>query len=296
MLKATELEELLDLLLFRPAAFVLVKLVQPTRITPNQITALSLVLGLASGWCFWQGTTGFYLTGSILLFLTNVFDCADGMLARLRASCSVLGYILDGLVDYLTHFAVLVGLLHGLAVQTGQPELYWLLSVPVVVSFAWWCAMVDGFRNEWLDLVYGRRRNPQLELEQLREQARHWQDEGSHRGQRVLIRLYAGYAGFWFKSEGDRSRALPPGVDLVRWQRARRPILRMAVLTGPTMHLFLIMVAGATDRMQWYVWFVLVFGTLWGLMVLALRAVVDRRLAAAGGEGASSESSVAGRG
>jgi len=40
MLKATELEEGLDLILFRPFAFLLVKLVQPTSITAQPIPQL----------------------------------------------------------------------------------------------------------------------------------------------------------------------------------------------------------------------------------------------------------------
>ncbi len=82
MLKATEVEEGLDLILYRPLAFGLVKAVQPTPITPNQITFASLIMGLASGYCYWQGTPQYLLWGAILLFLTNLFDCADGMLAR----------------------------------------------------------------------------------------------------------------------------------------------------------------------------------------------------------------------
>ncbi len=41
MLKATELEEGLDLILFRPFAYLLVKIFQPTSVTPNQITLIT---------------------------------------------------------------------------------------------------------------------------------------------------------------------------------------------------------------------------------------------------------------
>ena len=47
MLKAPELEEILDLVLFRPVAFVLVKLLQPTPITPNHVTLFSFLPGRA---------------------------------------------------------------------------------------------------------------------------------------------------------------------------------------------------------------------------------------------------------
>jgi len=271
MLKATELEEGLDLVLFRPFAFVLVKLFYPTPVTPNQITLISLLLGLMSGFCFWQGTAAWVLAGAVFLFLTNVFDCADGMLARVRESSSVIGYILDGMVDYITHIVVFVSILHGLSVQTGRPGFIWGIGVPAGISFAWWCAMVDRFRNQWQDRVYNKRNDPLEEVRQLREISNGWKAEGSHSGQRLLITFYTFYVSLWYSGPVHRPAVDCRGPFLEKWKQRRKPIMRMAIFTGPTMHLFLIMVAGVINRMEWYVWFALVFGTMWGALVLALK-------------------------
>ena len=75
-------------------------------------------------------------------------------------------------------------------------------------------------------------------------------------------------------------------IPLDTWMAARRPILFMAALMGPTMHLFLIMMAGVFNKLDWYLWFALVFGTSWGLVVLTIRAAIDRRLAARFAKGA----------
>ncbi len=279
MLKGPELEEGLDLVLFRPLAFGLVKLAQPTFITPNQITFVSLLLGLASGVCYWQGTPQFFLWGSALLFLTNLFDCADGMLARVRGTNSLTGYLFDGLVDYTTSTAVLVGMLHGLSVYTGRPMLVWLVGVPASLSYAWWCAMVDRFRNEWLDKVYGRRRDPQVELAEMREEIAK-APAGSHRWDRVLIWAYGVYVKLWYSAILPDPHGPGAGVPLEAWRRARKPILQAAIILGPTMQLSLMMLAGATNHVDWYFWFSLVFGTTYGLSVLTWRTLVDRRLAA----------------
>ncbi len=271
MLKATELEEGLDLILFRPFAFVLVKIFQPTPITPNQITLISLVLGLIAGFCFWQGTAGWVLTGAIFLFWTNVFDCADGMLARVRGTSSVIGYILDGMVDYITHIVVFVSILHGLTVVTGNPGYIWAIGIPAGLSFAWWCAMVDRFRNQWQDKVYNKRTDPAEEVRELREIAGGWKAEGSHPGQRMLITFYTFYVSLWYTGAGHSKPIECDGPLLDMWIKLRRPITRMAIFMGPTMHLFLIIVAGLTDKLLWYVWFALVIGTLWGLVTLALK-------------------------
>ncbi|MEZ4388001.1 MAG: CDP-alcohol phosphatidyltransferase family protein [Candidatus Krumholzibacteriia bacterium] len=285
MLKARELEEVLDLAVFRPAAYGLVKLVQPTTLTPNQLTAVSLVLGLGAGACYWQGSPGFLLAGAILLFLTNLFDCADGMLARVRGTSSLTGYLFDGLVDYSTNTAVLIGMLHGLHAHSGRTDFIWLVGVPGGLSYAWWCARVDRFRNEWLDKVYGRRRDPRVELAEMRRVATAYPVE-THIWDRILIRAYGLYVKLWYSAPSPRAACPCEGIPLETWVRARRPVLQAAVLLGPTMHLSLMMAAGATDRLAWYFWFSLVVGTTWGLAVLAWRVAVDRRLAAGPARGA----------
>lgn len=275
MLKARELEEPLDVYLYRPLAFLLVKVLALGRITPNQVTLAALVPGLAAAWCFWQGTPAGLLAGAILLFVTNVLDCADGMLARVRGATSLTGYILDGLIDYIIQVSVFVSLLHGLAVQLGDARLSWLVGVPAGLSFAWWSAMVDRLRGEWLERVYDRRRDPHQELAALQAQAALWRREGTHRLDRLLTCCFALYVRLWYGPH-CQSHLLASDEPLPLWRRRRQPLLRLAVLMGPTMHLTLIMAAGILGRIDWYLWTALVFGTSWGLSVLLLRAIVDR--------------------
>ena len=275
MLKAPELEEPLDVVVFRPLAFVLVKVLALSRTTPNQVTLAALVPGLASAWCFWQGTSGGFFAGAVLLFATNVLDCADGMLARARGSSSLTGYILDGLVDYIIQGTLMVCLLHGVAAHLGDPLLVWLVGVPAGLSFAWWSAMVDRIRNEWLERVCGRRRDPHAELAELQAGAEAWRRDGTHRADRLLIRFFAAYVRLWYTAP-RRLQLFESDEPTALWRQRRRHLLRMAVLMGPTMHLSLIMAAGVLGHPEWYLWTALVFGTTWGLTVLALRAIVDR--------------------
>ena len=45
-LKAIEIEEILDLVFYRPLAFFFVKLIYKTNITPNQLTLAAMFIGL----------------------------------------------------------------------------------------------------------------------------------------------------------------------------------------------------------------------------------------------------------
>jgi hypothetical protein len=295
MLKALELEEPLDVFLYRPLAFLLVKALALGRITPNQVTLASLIPGFASAWCFWQGTPAGYLAGAILLFATNVLDCADGMLARVRGTSSLTGYILDGLVDYIIQVTLIISLLHGLVVQFGDPRLSWFMGVPAGLSFAWWSAMVDRLRNEWLERVYDRRRDPHQELAGLQQQTAVWRQEGTHRVDRLLVGMFAIYVRLWY-GRCCQGYLLASNEPLSLWKQRRLPLLRMAVWMGPTMHLTLIMVAGVLGRPDWYLWTALVFGTIWGLSILLLRVIADRSpLFLAPREARSASSSARGR-
>jgi phosphatidylglycerophosphate synthase len=92
----------------RPVAAVLVSTVKDTRITPNQITLLSFVVGIASAVLLvaLRGHVGLIIAVAVYQ-LSYVLDCADGMLARWRGIASPAGHLLDFLMDELKAFAIL---------------------------------------------------------------------------------------------------------------------------------------------------------------------------------------------
>lgn len=86
----------------RPPAAVVVYLMRNTRVTPNQITFLSAVVAAAAAAMFalLPGHAGLVIA-AVVYELSFVLDCADGQLARLRKISSVLGHMLDFLMDEL---------------------------------------------------------------------------------------------------------------------------------------------------------------------------------------------------
>ncbi|PIQ95998.1 MAG: hypothetical protein COV67_11900, partial [Nitrospinae bacterium CG11_big_fil_rev_8_21_14_0_20_56_8] len=91
-----------------------------TPLTPNQITFISLVMGLASAVLFFQGGYTMMLAGAILLQLSAWVDCTDGEIARLRFQESPFGGELDIIADNIVHFAVFFGIGMGLYFETGN--------------------------------------------------------------------------------------------------------------------------------------------------------------------------------
>ncbi|MFE0423740.1 CDP-alcohol phosphatidyltransferase family protein [Streptomyces sp. NPDC058953] len=80
-----------------------------TRITPNQLTYLMVVVGVIGGAALLiPGITGAIL--AVLLFqIYLLLDCVDGEVARWRKQTSVTGVYLDRIGHYLCEAALLVG-------------------------------------------------------------------------------------------------------------------------------------------------------------------------------------------
>ena len=70
-LKMTEVEEFFDLFFYRPLAFILVKSVYRTNITPNQLTIAAICMGIIAG-CLYAGGPGYYTYGAICFALYNI--------------------------------------------------------------------------------------------------------------------------------------------------------------------------------------------------------------------------------
>ncbi|WP_344320203.1 CDP-alcohol phosphatidyltransferase family protein [Streptomyces macrosporus] len=80
-----------------------------TRITPNQLTHLMVVAGVAAGAVLLvPGPVGAILA-ALLIQLYLLLDCVDGEVARWRKQTSITGVYLDRVGHYLAEAALLVG-------------------------------------------------------------------------------------------------------------------------------------------------------------------------------------------
>lgn len=128
----------------RPVGRLLSRVLIHTPVTPNQVSVVSILIGIFSGFQFARGTPSSALLGAILLQLSAVIDCIDGDIARVVFKESRLGRWLDLVGDQFVHLAVFAGIPLGLYRQ--GLEAPWLalgLScvVGVLLSFA---AVVRG--------------------------------------------------------------------------------------------------------------------------------------------------------
>lgn len=86
-----------------------------TPATPNQVSALSLAIGLVAVWCFWHATAASATVGVLCYMLACIVDHSDGELARLTFQESRFGAHLDWGIDTIIHS----GLVLAMAVSSG---------------------------------------------------------------------------------------------------------------------------------------------------------------------------------
>jgi len=93
---------------------VIVKPLQATPVTPNQLTALRLVAGLAAAGLLAVGTAPQIHWAGGLFIASMLLDRADGDLARITGRTSPRGHTYDLIADALCNTLVFVGLGFGL--------------------------------------------------------------------------------------------------------------------------------------------------------------------------------------
>ena len=95
-------------------------------VSANQITAVSLLAGLASGWCMMQGDRTWGIIGGVLLVICYVLDNCDGEIARLKNQTSRFGMHFDTFVDASVHTFFFAALGIGVRETTGEDAWLWL--------------------------------------------------------------------------------------------------------------------------------------------------------------------------
>lgn len=100
-------------------------------LTPNQVTLISITLGVAAAACFATGDRPWMVLGGVLIYFAFVFDCVDGQVARYARKFGVLGAWLDATFDRFKEYVVFAGLAVGWVVS-GNGDDIWILALAAI--------------------------------------------------------------------------------------------------------------------------------------------------------------------
>jgi hypothetical protein len=267
-LKAVEVEEIFDLILFRPLAFLFVKATFSFNLTPDRVSVAALLIGSSAGILFGFGDLTFFALGGVLYFISNVLDCADGQIARMKKNGTKVGRIIDGVVDYVVSTFVFVGIGIGLTNQFHNHEsnlwgnaylnlnpvgYIWLISILGGVSSAIQAIYFDFYRNKFLEIVYGKASNIIEEISEYEAEKKRFEENpgSSNIFERFLVNVYLRYSNLQLKIQQDHEEnhnhnKPNPKVYYVN----NKLLLRLWSFIGSTTHIALCVACAWANNME----------------------------------------------
>jgi hypothetical protein len=260
--KAREVEGIVDLYFYRPLGFRLAEFFARLKITPSQVTFIGACFGIAAGHLYFYWNLAANVVGMVFHVVANLFDNADGQLARLLNQKNRKGRIIDSLVDHVIFLNIYVHL--ALRCLNGGASLAVIaLAIAAGISHAFQGAAADYYRNAYLYFVKGRSRADWDSSRVLQDdyQQVSWRTNGWNKF------LLATYLNFTRQQEllSPRLRQLRDlterrfvaGVpDSLRqlYRAAARPLLRLWGLLMTNTRMFFLFLFLFIDRPSWYFW------------------------------------------
>jgi phosphatidylglycerophosphate synthase len=259
-LKDTAVEEIVDLFIFRPIAFVVVKLIYRLPVTPNQLSFLSIIAGIAAGVYYAMGDERSFFYAGILYALSHVLDCCDGMVARLKKNGTLIGRIIDGWADYITSVAVYVGLLIGLhngSFQLGFSP--WVLMAPASFSLFIHCMMVDYYRHEFMAHALGKNQSVREDMKFFVGELERLNKEKGRYVEKIMIIFYLGYTKLQLKENGPKQKYTPG-----RYYESNRVLLMLWNWIGAT-HIAVLVLASLLYNPMIFFYYIIGLANVWML-------------------------------
>lgn len=269
-LKLLEIEELLDVAFYRPLAFAFVKSIYKTSITPNQITCIALTFGIVGGSLLSVSTPQASIAAAILILCSIVFDCADGMLARLKKNGSPFGRALDGLADYIVGVTIYISIAIGYAGHEHATALI-LLTVAAAISNSLHAVLVDYYRLRFVEYT---RLSDTAVVSTSSEESKEITQKG------ILEQFIAIIDAKYAKAQRMITRR-STNNQLVRgeeYYRKNKTILRYWTYLGTSTQLTSLVVCAFIHRIDVYLYGVIIVGNLYAIALSIIQSRIDAQL------------------
>lgn len=233
-LKMAEVEEVIDIILYRPLAFILVISVYNTKIKPDHLTLAAMVMGILGG-CFYSfGSNSGCIIGAMFYLLFNILDCSDGQLARIKRNGTPVGRLLDGVADYIAAIAIYSGIAIGYSNSTEQPSFLVILLALSGISIIVQESLVDYFRTRFLDVVLKRKNTFE---EGIAEYKAEYETIKNHKGKwfhKKIVFIYLTYSQLQRNLTARKKKIKYFNASPEDYFKKNRIIIRFWVLMGPS--------------------------------------------------------------
>ncbi len=276
-LKHMVFDETLTLYILRPIAFIFVKLLYPTSITPNQVSLMSIFVGMLSGYFFSRGDVTSYFIAGALYFFCLVLDCVDGMIARLKKNGTPVGRIVDGFADYIVGISVYVGLAIGFSKGIVSID-FWPYNPTILLwiaaaSHIFHAMIVDYYRVEFMShglgkvtSVWDERRIFIEEMDRIKHLPGKWLDK-------ILIAVYLGYSHLQIFRLDEKEQ-----YNKRAYYKSNKLMILLWFWIGPTAHVFVLIIAAILFRPIVYFAFTIGLANIYMLVLWIIQVKIKQRL------------------
>lgn len=273
-LKLAEVEEVIDLFLYRPLAFLLVKSIYKTKITPDQLTLGAIILGLTGGFFYAIGLPQSSAIGATFYILFVIFDCSDGQLARLKKTGTKIGRLLDGIADYIVVAAIYVGLAIGYPQKGGQPSTLLIILALSGASITIQSLLVDYYRTRFLDIVLNRTNTFKDGINGYRTEYIKIKNQKGKWLEKYVILIYLIYSKIQRNIIGRKKRESSIIASPQDYYNKNRAMIRLWLIMGPSAIRTWLIVCSFIGRFDIYFWV-----TIAGFNILAIiLGMIQRRI------------------
>ncbi len=251
-LNLIEVEELFDLIFYRPLAAIFIKIIYPTNLTPNQITTIALIIGVIGGTLYVFDTHFYLIIAATLLIIYDILDCSDGQLARLKKNGTFFGRILDGVSDYFVSTAIYLGIGFGFATNSDNPLFYWGLVILAGVTNAVHSITLDYYRSRFLDYALDRESTLGDNLREFEEELHRNKEAGSNIFKSLITWLYLKYSKLQLKLSQSSIETETKKYDRDDFVKKHKRIIHLWTYIGPTSELTFLIVSSYFNRLDIY--------------------------------------------
>jgi len=199
--KSREIEGFLDLHFYRKVGFQLARFFAWAGFTPNGVTVLGTLIGIAAGHLYFYRDLATNIVGMCLHVFANAMDNADGQLARLTKRHSPSGRVLDGIGDNLIYWSVYLHLCLRYLAEGGSYGI-WVVALLAGLSHRLQSEAAEFCRDAYLRFAVGKLDSLELASDlRPRYKTVTW---SNHFSRKLLLKLHLSYV-----AEQER---LCPGV------------------------------------------------------------------------------------
>ena len=275
-LKHMIFDETLTLYILRPIAFIIVKLLYSTNVTPNQVSYTAIFVGLISAFFFSMGTLTSFLIGGILYFFILVLDCVDGMIARLKKNGTPVGRIIDGFADYSIGILIYIGMGMGLdkgIVPIEFPISHWWLLVIASISHIIHAMLVDYYRGEFMAHGLGRDTSTWEANEKFNNELAEIKHEKGRIFDKFLIALYLGYSRLQLFKLKEKEI-----FNKDQYFQKNQLLIKLWFWIGPTAHIFALIIAAILFRPGIYFIYTIGVANIYMIILWIIQVKVNKKI------------------